>query len=484
VHPYPTTTQTQPPLPNTPSCPAKGFSHEQRQRLALDALAGPQSVASLAGQHEVSRKFVYQQANKAQHALDQAFAAGPLDDPQVLFTVPVTKAMLRQIVLGLTLICHSSFRGAVEFLRDLFDCRLSVGTVANIVHAAVDPARAHNDRQDLSAVAVGAHDEIYQTQDPVLVGVCAHSSYCYLLSQEEHRDANTWGVRLLELKERGFRPTATIADFAGGLRAGQELAMPGVPCRGDVFHAVYEFGKVVRYLESLAYQALALRVDLQRQLATPGKRRDRLKLSLSQRLCRVRLAEAQAIALADDLALLLRWLRDDILSVAGPDYAVRQALFDFVVAELQARVPLGPQGIKEVCRALKNQRQALLSFVVPLEEALAALAAGWQAPVAAVYELLRVQTLSENNPLRWQRQAALRQQLRERYHGLSRAVSVVAARVVRASSVAENLNSRLRGYFFLRRELGSGYLSLLQFFLNHRRFQRSEHAERVGKSPA
>ena len=57
-------------------------------------------------------------------------------------------------------------------------------------------------------------------------------------------------------------------------------------------------------------------------------------------------------------------------------------------------------------------------------------------------------------------------------------------RAVRASSVAENLNSRLRGYFFLRRELGPGYLSLLQFFLNHRRFERSEHVERVGKSPA
>jgi hypothetical protein len=36
----------------------------------------------------------------------------------------------------------------------------------------------------------------------------------------------------------------------------------------------------------------------------------------------------------------------------------------------------------------------------------------------------------------------------------------------------------------LRRELGSGYLSLLQFFLNHRRLGRREHAERVGKSPA
>ena len=32
--------------------------------------------------------------------------------------------------------------------------------------------------------------------------------------------------------------------------------------------------------------------------------------------------------------------------------------------------------------------------------------------------------------------------------------------------------------------MGSGYLELVQFFLNHRRFLRSEHAERVDKSPA
>jgi hypothetical protein len=49
--------------------------------------------------------------------------------------------------------------------------------------------------------------------------------------------------------------------------------------------------------------------------------------------------------------------------------------------------------------------------------------------------------------------------------------------------LVENLNSRLRGYFFLRRHLGNDYLALLQFFPNHRRFPRSERPERVEKSP-
>ena len=67
---------------------------------------------------------------------------------------------------------------------------------------------------------------------------------------------------------------------------------------------------------------------------------------------------------------------------------------------------------------------------------------------------------------------------------LSEALNELAQRTVRANSVIENLNSRLRNYFFLRRHLGADYLALLQFFLNHRRFLRSERPERVGKSPA
>jgi hypothetical protein len=57
------------------------------------------------------------------------------------------------------------------------------------------------------------------------------------------------------------------------------------------------------------------------------------------------------------------------------------------------------------------------------------------------------------------------------------------ARTPRSSSLVENLNSRLRNYFTLRRHLGNAYLDLLRFFLNHRRYMRSQLAERVGKSP-
>ena len=92
--------------------------------------------------------------------------------------------------------------------------------------------------------------------------------------------------------------------------------------------------------------------------------------------------------------------------------------------------------------------------------------------------------LPDHHPRRSQREANLRRLLRDRFYALSKAAQELAERTIRASSAVENLNSRLRNYFSLRRQLGPDYLTLLQFFLNHRRFQRSDRPERVDKSPA
>ena len=232
----------------------------------------------------------------------QPFALSRRPD-DVLFYLPVTKAWLRQLVLALVLICHSSYRGVVELLRDLFDYRISLGSVHNIVHSPVAHARRINEQYDLSTIRIGLLDEIFQAHDPVLVGVDAQSTFCFLLSPEEHRDADTWGIRLLELVDRGFVPEATIADFASGLRAGHQEALPGRPCRGDVFHALYDVGPLVRYLENRAYEAIDTRTKLERKQATAQRRRGRKDQSLAKQLSYARPAEAKAIALADEVAL-------------------------------------------------------------------------------------------------------------------------------------------------------------------------------------
>jgi hypothetical protein len=463
-------------------CPAKHLPPSQRLDLGLRALAQTHSITDLADEYDVSRKFVYQQLATANQALTEAFTP-PAPQDQVLFQLPVTKHWLRQFTLGLVLICHSPLRGVVELLRDLFDTDISLGTVANIVQSAVTPARAHNQAQDLSRVQVGAHDEIFQARQPVLVGIDPLSTFCYLLSLEDQRDADTWGVHLLDLQQRGLDPDYVVADAGSGLRAAQAEVWPDVPCRSDVFHVLLLVSAVVSKLENRAEAVMTTCAALQRKVAH-NKRQGRRDQSSVKLLTNATKKQAQAMALADDVALLGRWLHHDVLDLVGPPHADRLALYDFLRAELEARLPQAAGLLKPLVTYLTNQRDDLLAFAAQLDRDFAVLATAFAVPVELVRELFAVQTLAFDNPRRWRRDACLRPLLGVRYYPLSQALDDVSRRTVRASSLVENLNSRLRSYFFLRRQLGNDYLALLQFFLNHRRYLRSEHPERVDKSPA
>ena len=465
-------------------CRAKQLEPSQRGELALDVLTRTRSVAQVARDEGVSRKFVATQVEIARQAIHKAFApvdpdASASEGERVLFMLPVTNRLIRRLVLALILCCHSSYRGVLEVLADVLGIAISLGTIHNIARAAAESARQINDRVDLAGVRIGAHDEIFQNGRPVLVGCDVASTYCYLLSEEQHRDADTWGLRLLELGDHGWNPEATIADGGRGLRAGQELACPGLPCRGDVFHAIRELGQVATYLENRAYGTITACEQHERRMQK-AKRTGRGQ-EHSKRLAQARQEEAHAVPLAADVSLLANWLQDDVLAVAGPDVATRRDLFDFVVGELERLAPQCSHRLTPVIRALRNQREDLLAFAQELDLSLAAVAAEHHVPVDTVRDVLFL--LSPHTTQQWQAESALRRRLGERFHALRTAVAAIAERTVRASSVVENINSRLRKYFFLRRNLGPEYLDLLRFFLNHHRFPRSERPERVGRSP-
>jgi transposase-like protein len=71
-------------LPSVPQWPAQRLLPQERQDLAIQVLAGAQPVSDLARQHEVSRKFLYQQVHTAEQALSQAFAPPPTPPDKVL----------------------------------------------------------------------------------------------------------------------------------------------------------------------------------------------------------------------------------------------------------------------------------------------------------------------------------------------------------------------------------------------------------------
>lgn len=98
--------------------------------------------------------------------------------------------------------------------------------------------------------------------------------------------------------------------------------------------------------------------------------------------------------------------------------------------------------------------------------------------------MLNLHYITPDTSVYWEKTAELHQQLGRQFYPLQQAIRHMSENFHRASSLVENFNGRLRNYFFLRRQVGSGYLDLLRFFLNHTPFMRSAHKERQGKSPA
>jgi len=205
-----------------------------------------------------------------------------------------------------------------------------------------------------------AHDELFQGTTPVLAGVDAASTYCYILTAEQHRDADTWGVHLLDAAEQGLRPDYTIADAGQGLRAGQKAAWGDTPCHGDVFHIQRQCEGLANTLSRLAHGATSRRkVLLQARIGHSGQQGP--DCELATQLALARQAEAQAHELARDIRTLTQWLRHDVLALAGSALATRRELFDFIVEELARREPENARRIRPVRVALQNQRDTLLA---------------------------------------------------------------------------------------------------------------------------
>jgi len=454
---------------------------ESRQKLAIEVLAKSKPVSHLATENQVSRQFLYRQGQKAKLALDESFESTAPDD-QVLFYLPITKTWLFQLILALVLLCHCSDRGVVELFRDLFNIPISVGTIHNRLQSAAAIASEVNQAQDLSRIKVGLHDEIFQGSQPVLTGVDAASTYCYLLQGAEHRDEETWGWHLLDAMEQGFNPDYTIADGGMALRAGQKTVMSETPCHGDVFHIQQQFETLANGLSRQAQGAASQRLKLEQQIEK-AKLTRQVTPQMSSKLVHAKQRDSRLAFLAKDIKTLLQWMSHDLLELVGPPLAVRQELFDFIVAQLQQRECQEHPQIRTLRKSLHNQRDDLLAFVGILNQKLAEIARGFEVPLQKVRDVYLLHRKQPTSNAYWQRWNQLHSEISGKFHWLMEAVDQALKQTPRASSLVENLNSRLRNYFFLRRTLGEPYLGLLQFFLNHRCFIRSEISARVGKSP-
>ena len=260
----------------------------------------------------------------------------------------------------------------------------------------------------------------------------------------------------MDLSEKqGLKPDHTVADGGPAARRGQKDAWPDVPCHGDVFHALHPMSKLICYLNNRTTEAFKAAEELRHKVRCPrGKwKQEQNHQTLLQSLERAEIALEKALSLAEDVTTLYRWLKNDILSLVGPSYSDRRELLQFVIDQLFLREDACRHRIEPVRKYLENHMDNLLEFVPLMEKRLENIAKEFEVSVETILAVYRLKGLALSSNKRWEQHNALRSLLGRVFYPIEAAVAEVLDNVVRASSLVENLNSRLRNYFTLRKQL-------------------------------
>lgn len=461
---------------------AKQLTASERKQLALEALSAKQPITQIAAGNGVSRQFIYKQKAKATEAVNDAFDTNHQSNEKVLFYLPVTWSWLCQLILCLVLRCRASHRGVKNLLLDVFDYDSSLGSIHNVIEQAKSKATSINNAQSLNAVKRAAQDEMFHHNAPILTGVDIDSLYCYLLSLERERDSDTWGIRLLDLKEQGLNPERVFGDDADAIEAACAYVFPDIPYHLDHYHIISDLKDMRRYFRNRLKSAVTHKNQLQAKVDSNllNKQSQTYHADLEAAMR----DEQHMRYLSKTIDILVDWMCHDVLDKPGITPAERQLLFDFVVAELDQLAKIHPHRIKAVVTTLKNQKPALLSFLDVLDEKFQAIADEHVFPIEKIWEMCELQRCKHGSDRYAIRSIPLQDYFGKEFDDIEDAVNHALNSTERTSSMVENLHSRIRPYLNLRQTIDNGYLELLRFYLNHVPFDNRAKVQRRNKTPA
>jgi hypothetical protein len=431
-------------------------------------------ATELAQEYNISRTLLYQLRDRAQAALRDALLPQKPGPKSVEQKVTIDGDFIRRAITVLAFL-KGSVRDIQLGLALLFEVARSVGYISETLQDIGAAADDYNASLRIPQPLLGELDETFQGRQPCLTVVDGHSFMILNLQAEEHRDATTWGVTLLDLQERGMQFHDLVSDAAPGIRAGVAAADLMVPLRPDLFHLIRDAHKVTQRLERAAYQAMET-TDRARRAAREqqaSQRRPGRPLKVTVSLDEAVDQEEAAIYNYDGW----RWLWGAARQALEPINAQgqlmsSQAARETIEAALALLQELGDADITDFAQDIQAHLDDLLAPLTGVEACLAP----WREQIDSETEALILWA--------WQHRQALELAAGEGFPAaqqpIVRAFWEILALFHRSSSLAESLHSWLRPYLHIHRGMPQWLFPLLTLVWNHHTFQRGK---RAGNSP-
>jgi hypothetical protein len=441
-------------------------------------------VTDMAQTYQVSRKFLYQIANKAENALLDALSAQSPGPKPISEYLTVDNEHIQRAIITLATIIPGSVRGIKTCLQEILDTHCSIGFISQSLKIAGDNADKLNQSEIPRQSVLGEADEIFQGHHPCLTVVDGRSFAVLQLSPQESRDADTWGISFLQLQERGVQFADIACDGARGIRAGIQQSELAIPLRPDLFHLTRESGKLKHRLESSAYKAMEQSLHTQRadeeskahNRGLPRRVGCPLKVRIS--LADAKAKEQQAIECYD----LFVWLQNEIRQSLDP-YDNKNNLIsvsqtkETIDTAISLLSELGESSknsqVKDYAKDLKKHKEALIGPLEWLEQRLSS----YRQELSPEMESIIIWSYKHQQELGLSYAGeGFPEDMRPIVEAYWKAISLFH----RSSSLAESFHSFLRPYFDKHRGIPRWLPSLLVYYWNHHEFQRGK---RKGKSP-
>lgn len=421
--------------------------------------------------YRISESYYVKLGKQAEKVLDLILAIKDASYAVIL----ITPQFIERCVIGLLCICQVSVERIVEFFDAVFFYHVSKGRVGDI-----EEEKSKDAAEIMAGVSLGnikdvAADELFQQGKPVAAVVDLETHFVPLLKPVNDRTGETWEKILNEMKERAFYPRLCVSDAGSGLLKGVSAAFPGITMQLDIFHVLRDVGVYARRQERRAFSELSELCKLEYKVKS-SKVRTKTRKRYEELLASI----DDTLLKADTLHILLEWLRE-LTGFSGYGYAQSLSLCLWILDEMSALYPDN----KKYQYAISQFRGRLpdtLKFLRRLQENLrdASIDLGIDEHDMMLLYNQSVYTIYSKEYAAIEKR--LYKRLGNRLIDARAALPDIIHMTYRASSMVENVNSRVRCYMNLKREIPERFMPLLCLYLNTRKAIRPKNKSWVGTS--
>jgi hypothetical protein len=254
------------------------------------------------------------------------------------------------------------------------------------------------------------------------------------------------------------------------MKKGIKEVFPDINVQDDIFHAEMRMTKVLTHLERKAYAWINNEYELDEKQAKYFSDYEKAVIDTQK-----------AIELYDKTYILLMWARE-MFDMGGYSFKDRKTLLSYISDELNLLAG-ERKDITSMAKYISSNKDKLLYFVTEAEKKIKDISLIENLSINGLKLLWKQKNCSEKGKRYWIYEGKIISEFGDKTAYAKEVFNKMVSKLVRASSIVECINSLIRPYLFLKRELKGKFLDLLQFYLNTRKYSDSRVKERKGKSP-